>query len=164
MNNLIPCELCNELIHINDYNSHINNCSYQYENYYVDRYNSITNFIQNLPSIARNNNISHSEFNNNISNFMNMVINNNYTYNFSYEELSNIGDTIGTQNNGFTLDEIKLKFKSIPILEKKECPICLDDIKTKCIELNCNHIFCSECLTEWLLLHKNCPICKNELN
>lgn len=40
------------------------------------------------------------------------------------------------------------------------CSICFDtgsDFTT-----NCTHHFCNECITNWLLLHNNCPICRKE--
>jgi ATP-dependent Lon protease len=40
-----------------------------------------------------------------------------------------------------------------------ECGICyLDD---KLVKTDCNHVFCSKCLTQWREIKNNCPMCRN---
>lgn len=44
-----------------------------------------------------------------------------------------------------------------------ECSICIEE-KKKGILLDCNHIFCENCLKEWLTKSKkNCPTCRKEV-
>jgi hypothetical protein len=42
------------------------------------------------------------------------------------------------------------------------CSICLTEIKddNKTSILNCEHMFHNNCITQWLILHNYCPICK----
>lgn len=41
-----------------------------------------------------------------------------------------------------------------------ECTICFEN-KEQGIKLECNHIFCKDCLEEWLTKTKNtCPVCR----
>ena len=40
------------------------------------------------------------------------------------------------------------------------CSICFDTGSN--FTTNCKHHFCNECITSWLLLHNNCPICRKE--
>jgi len=46
------------------------------------------------------------------------------------------------------------------------CAICLGDyVEGEELRfLNCNHHFHSECVTDWLMLNKLCPICKKEID
>lgn len=47
--------------------------------------------------------------------------------------------------------------------EVYECPICLDNIDSL-YTTTCEHKFCTNCITTWLINHKTCPLCRNELN
>ncbi len=43
------------------------------------------------------------------------------------------------------------------------CAICLDDIKNP-MKLNCNHVFCKECISESVLFTNcKCPCCREGL-
>jgi DNA repair protein RAD5 len=46
---------------------------------------------------------------------------------------------------------------------EKNCTICLEEM-TKGSITKCGHVFCTDCLKNWLTFHKNCPMCKKELN
>ena len=57
-----------------------------------------------------------------------------------------------------------LSIDQINNLEKCElestCPICIEDTSNN-IKLNCQHIFCNECIKTWLSKQSNaCPICR----
>jgi hypothetical protein len=44
-----------------------------------------------------------------------------------------------------------------------ECGICFEE-KTTGKELNCEHMFCEQCIKSWLTVHKNtCPSCRKEV-
>ena len=48
-----------------------------------------------------------------------------------------------------------------------ECPICLEEL-TSCIETDCGHLFCSECLMKWQDKEPNsppfrCPSCRKNI-
>jgi len=47
----------------------------------------------------------------------------------------------------------------------KECAICLEDQNIGCfaVKLHCGHMFCKECLKEWLEKHCTCPTCRFEV-
>ena len=63
-------------------------------------------------------------------------------------------------------DEVRVIPKlpnAIPILEKTECPICFDNIKGKCYELKCGHVFCCSCIENWSKKQSTCPICKRPI-
>ena len=40
------------------------------------------------------------------------------------------------------------------------CSICLNNRSN--FTTNCNHKFCNGCITNWLLTHNNCPMCRKE--
>jgi hypothetical protein len=44
-----------------------------------------------------------------------------------------------------------------------DCAICLLDDLNDCIKINCSHIFCKFCITEWSRSHETCPICRNKI-
>jgi len=43
-----------------------------------------------------------------------------------------------------------------------DCPICFDPPRTP-VTLDCNHVFCEVCLSEWLDKEKTCPVCRKEV-
>lgn len=45
------------------------------------------------------------------------------------------------------------------------CTICLEDSGNPVeIELECCHVFHSECISEWLSREKHCPVCKRDMD
>ena len=44
------------------------------------------------------------------------------------------------------------------------CPICLQEIKIKEIDTNCQHNYHQKCLDKWLRKSKECPICRRVVN
>ena len=48
------------------------------------------------------------------------------------------------------------------INQEEICCICLENISSP-FKTNCNHLFCEECLEDWLEENKKCPVCINEL-
>eukprot|EP01031_Cornospumella_fuschlensis_P033827 gene33827-40928_t len=49
-----------------------------------------------------------------------------------------------------------------PQTSSYDCPICFDSPK-KAVALNCSHIFCEQCVCEWLEKEKTCPVCRQEV-
>lgn len=49
-----------------------------------------------------------------------------------------------------------------PLTSTYDCPICFDSPK-KAVVLNCSHIFCEQCVYEWLEKEKTCPVCRQEV-
>jgi len=49
--------------------------------------------------------------------------------------------------------------------QTKECTVCQEDYKDEesLLHLPCNHNFHKACVTEWLLRHNTCPICRKGL-
>lgn len=49
--------------------------------------------------------------------------------------------------------------------KNQTCGICLNIISnSNKYTTKCNHIFHNKCITHWLLLNTNCPICRKELD
>lgn len=50
--------------------------------------------------------------------------------------------------------------------KNQECGICLNSIRSESENYitRCNHKFHNKCITHWLLLNTNCPICRKELD
>jgi hypothetical protein len=52
--------------------------------------------------------------------------------------------------------------KKIAETVKDSCSICYEEIKpdTKYNLKNCTHCFCKECISNWIIQKKNCPMCR----
>ena len=50
------------------------------------------------------------------------------------------------------------------IINENECSICLENISSNQILLNCNHTFHKQCIDKWFLTNTNCPNCRTILN
>ena len=75
----------------------------------------------------------------------------------SYTELDNSIVKVGLDMNTVS--------SRIELNELTKCPICLEDFEngTQFRKVKCNHLFCEECLEDWLEENKKCPVCMNEL-
>ena len=40
------------------------------------------------------------------------------------------------------------------------CPICFELVKTDLKELTCEHVFHTECITQWFVSADTCPVCR----
>ncbi|KAL3828178.1 hypothetical protein ACJIZ3_016980 [Penstemon smallii] len=93
--------------------------------------------------------------------------------NMTYEELLELGETVGTQSRGLSQDHIARlptsKFKWSLFSRKKfrgeRCVICQMDYKRgdKRITLPCKHVYHTGCGSRWLSINKACPICYKEV-
>jgi len=101
--------------------------------------------------------------------FADLTVNdiNTYTDDLSYEELTEICERVGDHLVG--VKNIDYSAPSIVYSNETEtivCPICLDNLSKA--EYNrkirkCNHIFCGECIERWLVDHRICPVCKQDV-
>ncbi|XP_022148861.1 E3 ubiquitin ligase BIG BROTHER-like isoform X2 [Momordica charantia] len=93
--------------------------------------------------------------------------------NMTYEELLDLGETVGTHNRGLPQELIALlpvsKYKCGFFLMKKSrnerCVICQMEYKRgdQRITLPCKHRYHTCCGTKWLSINKACPICYTEV-
>lgn len=65
---------------------------------------------------------------------------------------------VGVEN----IDKISTLINNTDIDQNVDCNICLDTIKQP-RKLLCNHVFCDGCISTWLSKHKNCPVCRIDL-
>ena len=52
---------------------------------------------------------------------------------------------------------------NIKVYENLECSICLENLETDVVKLNCQHHFHYKCINQWFNKHKNiveCPMCR----
>jgi len=91
----------------------------------------------------------------------------------SYEELLELGETVGTHSRGLTHEQISLlpvsKFRCCFLRRKSKserCVICQMEYKrgTRLITLPCKHKYHVGCGTKWLTINKACPICYTEVS
>lgn len=93
--------------------------------------------------------------------------------NMSYEELLELGETVGTQSRGLSQELIsslpvskyKCGFFCIRKSRKERCVICQMEYKRgdKQITLPCKHAYHVGCGTRWLSINKACPICYTDV-
>ncbi|XP_073050796.1 E3 ubiquitin-protein ligase BIG BROTHER-like isoform X2 [Primulina eburnea] len=93
--------------------------------------------------------------------------------NMTYEELLELGETVGTRSRGLSQDQIALlptsKFKWTFFFRKKfsgeRCVICQMEYKRgeKRIILPCKHLYHTVCGSRWLRINKACPICYKDV-
>ena len=126
-----------------------------------------------LEPIVENENENENNLNFNIQQNINMV---NFNLNLINNLLNNNPyQNVGNSDNYESLSQLDMDVKKegldinkvseiIDSTEEKNCPICFDDFQdTTLRKLKCSHIFCQECLVEWLSENKKCPVCMIEL-
>lgn len=86
----------------------------------------------------------------------------------SYEQLLKIKDDKKNLNTNVSEDKIssipEVTYSTLYFGEIVQCMICMDEFKDneKVKQIKCGHIFHKECLVQWLLNQKNCPICDKQ--
>ena len=89
---------------------------------------------------------------------------------FTYEDLSTLGDAAGTVKVGLSKDKLnvlkKIKYSSTNgEIQDEKCAICQIEFEEEetILLLPCKHVYHESCINPWLADNKNCPICKHEL-
>ncbi|KAM3138910.1 hypothetical protein pb186bvf_008923 [Paramecium bursaria] len=88
--------------------------------------------------------------------------------NMSYEQILELQNQIGTQNVGIPrIDIRRIPKRTIMISDRitEICTVCQCDLEVgqKYRKLGCRHMYHSKCIRDWLLQHKDCPVCKREV-
>ncbi|CAM8935038.1 unnamed protein product [Rhodiola kirilowii] len=91
--------------------------------------------------------------------------------NMTYEELQDLGDSLGTESRGLP-EELIANFPTQKLSDKsgwfssqknkpEECSICIEEYKTgdELLTLPCLHLYHKPCITQWLTHSKTCPVC-----
>lgn len=90
----------------------------------------------------------------------------------SYEELVALGEVVGTESRGLSVDTIaslpSINYKSEQTMDGQtdSCVICRLDYEEgeTLTVLSCKHSYHSECIINWLKINKVCPICSAEVS
>lgn len=90
----------------------------------------------------------------------------------SYEELIALGEMVGTESRGLSVDTIaslpSVKYKAGETQNgsSESCVICrLDFEEDETLTLlSCKHSYHSECINNWLRINKVCPVCSTEVS
>eukprot|EP00667_Euglena_gracilis_P018008 EG_transcript_19053 len=64
-----------------------------------------------------------------------------------------------------SLPEVKVAPEHLDCSDKTSCMVCLEAFRVgqAALQLPCSHMFCPECITEWLRRHRTCPMCREEV-
>ncbi|KAL4483119.1 hypothetical protein ABPG74_019145 [Tetrahymena malaccensis] len=132
------------------------------KNYNINDHNF--SFIRDEKQQKNNNNNSRANNGNQINHNLNVD-------NMSYEQLLELENKIGKVNTGFNQQQIQAlntaEFDSFKMQNvDKSCSICQSDYvdKDKLRILNpCFHLMHQDCVDQWLLQSKKCPICQIEV-
>lgn len=85
----------------------------------------------------------------------------------TYEELLELEEKMGSVSKGFTQEQVLMlpKYEYTSDRTDEPCTICYYEFKKGEITnlFDCNHRFHDDCISEWLLKEKLCPMCKQEI-
>ena len=59
--------------------------------------------------------------------------------------------------------KLKSKKSDYCKIHENNCSICFNNIKDN-VTLDCNHIFCGNCILKWICTTANCPLCRSPVN
>ncbi|XP_014500792.1 E3 ubiquitin ligase BIG BROTHER-related-like [Vigna radiata var. radiata] len=90
----------------------------------------------------------------------------------SYEELMELGEFIGEETRGLSVNEISICLN--PYTWQRDetksgidrCVICQVEYEDNeaLVALQCEHPYHADCISKWLQIKKVCPICSNEVS
>lgn len=70
----------------------------------------------------------------------------------------------GKYNNSFSKNNVKLTFSMLFIMKRCRCYICSVIVYDELALTNCFHVFCTNCLHQWVKFSCHCPQCKQQFN
>ena len=157
---------------INNNNNHNDNLqNYLSNNINGDLFDSMFNDMFNISDeMDINGNLFNDMFNigDGMDNNINLL---NYIFHDPIEEV--FQESLNMQSDGLEKTDhiIKInssRYETLSELIQKEnnkCSICISDFdkEDKISITNCNHIFHTDCITEWGKYNRICPICRNKL-
>lgn len=151
----IPCEICDTLVRFEDYQTHIETCNQQaqlanhtifYLNYEDESLGSIRIPLNDAFLAFMQNNSNILDFN-----ILNPVVNN-----------ENINTNININDISKPLSDSEIN----QIERDQICVICQDNLSdlSELVITKCGHIFCHDCLKQWITKSEKCPTCMCTVN
>ena len=67
-------------------------------------------------------------------------------------------------NNSFAKNNVKLTFNMLFIMKRRRCYICSVIVYDELALTNCLHVFCTNCLHQWVKFSCHCSQCKQQFN
>ena len=190
LQNLIPCELCNQLINFETYHQHLVFCNqptFPIELFGLphivndnanNNVNDVNNVNNNNDNVNNDNNNNNDNINNdnvidpiessmplstieNIISNADILLQNINMITDNYDNYDNYENLLNLDNNNQSLGIQDIDKFIKKIDNEIECPICTEKTIESC-ETICKHYFCYECMEEWLKDNKKCPVCMKE--
>lgn len=133
---MLPCDICGELINAEIYSIHILSCA------------GLTSLVPLATSRSMLLRLSP------------------LLQELDYETNMMIAESVGNVEIGLTPEIIAETSRVVAKTETESvetCPICLETFDAFARRLMCSHEFCDACILKWLSRHKWCPCCKIDL-
>lgn len=158
--NLIPCEWCQQLVSYDQYAVHVNTQCTRILHLHDDDVGDITinlgvlfnmffdtsPTLSNIYTVLVQDTEIDVDVDMNVDDFIELPLQLHST-----KGVSDINAVLTTSNLHFCSDDI--------------CPICLELFtpESVCAIQHCHHLFCKSCITKWLTTHTKCPVCQANL-
>eukprot|EP01064_Diplonema_japonicum_P016668 TRINITY_DN24680_c0_g1_i1.p1 TRINITY_DN24680_c0_g1~~TRINITY_DN24680_c0_g1_i1.p1 ORF type:complete len:347 (+),score=57.76 TRINITY_DN24680_c0_g1_i1:36-1076(+) len=83
----------------------------------------------------------------------------------SFQEVKDQGSPPITEEDWKNLKEISISKYHMQDESNASCCICKDEfaLNQKAVQLPCGHVYCKDCIKEWLDSHRTCPMCREEV-
>lgn len=167
LENLIPCEICGQLIDFNVYHQHLLYCPPVSTSLPVPDFNQFEfpELNRNGATVQEPSDEILSNIRDNSRNMLGILreMDNIINRLRSVETDNSYDDLINLEQNNVNVGVNKIEDYVTKKQEKITCPICTLDTE-EIGETVCGHKFCYECIEEWLKDNKKCPVCMIEFN
>lgn len=189
MDDLIPCEFCQESVSFVEYESHINqHINQQQQVHEIDRHDNVNlqqqvngivirdddglvglhfdaNMLNRIQAEQTHPTLSQLVFTLIAYETPEFVDMNDYEFNTLLAERIGVVEVGVTDINRVILNVTEEERNQ---LKESVCAICQESFDSISEEIDiskttCNHIYCQPCISRWLAINKKCPVCMIDL-
>lgn len=166
---LVPCDICEQLIHFDHYIDHITLCTQVYmvatpvlSVFFPQLSDGFTNLAIRASNVLSNLDPARGAIHN--YEVQRVILINPEEDTPAFDQW--VSDVLGSVHVG--VDDVSA-ITSITTpsecVADSTCAICQDNLSIRIRRINkCGHCFCSECIETWLAMSKKCPLCMTRLD